>query len=88
MGVAIAKQDVPIIMKRESFVKRGIQAEPVQIKNGIHIDLFRTFQNRSVQIYAFSHKYSEYTLNAISEALLNDTKYEFEGDISESQLTN
>jgi DNA polymerase, archaea type len=70
-------------MKRESFVKRGIQAEPVQIKNGIHIDLFRTFQNRSVQIYAFSHKYSEYTLNAISEALLNDTKYEFEGDISE-----
>ena len=83
MGVAITKQDIPIIMKRESFVKRGIQAEPVQIKNGIHIDLFRTFQNRSVQIYAFSHKYSEYTLNAISEALLNDTKYEFEGDISE-----
>jgi DNA polymerase I len=83
MGVAIVKQDVPIIMKRESFVKRGILAEPVQIKNGIHIDLFRTFQNRSVQIYAFSHKYSEYTLNAISEALLNDTKYEFEGDISE-----
>ncbi|HEU4822272.1 MAG TPA: type B DNA-directed DNA polymerase, partial [Nitrososphaeraceae archaeon] len=73
----------PIIIKRETFVKRGIQAEPVQIKNGIHIDLFRTFQNRSVQIYAFSHKYSEYTLNAISEALLNDSKYEFEGDISE-----
>jgi DNA polymerase, archaea type len=85
-GVPIARQDVPIIMKRESFVKRGIQAEPVQIKNGIHIDLFRTFQNRSVQIYAFSHKYSEYTLNAISEALLNDTKYEFEGDISELSI--
>ena len=85
-GVPIARHDVPIIMKRESFVKRGIQAEPVQIKNGIHIDLFRTFQNRSVQIYAFSHKYSEYTLNAISEALLNDTKYEFEGDISELSI--
>ena len=85
-GVLIAKQDVPIIIKRESFVKKGTQAEPVQIKNGIHIDLFRTFQNRSVQIYAFSHKYSEYTLNAISEALLNDTKYEFEGDISELSI--
>jgi DNA polymerase, archaea type len=85
-GVPIAKQDVPIIIKRESFVKRGTQAEPVQIKNGIHIDLFRTFQNRSVQIYAFSHKYSEYTLNAISEALLNETKYEFEGDISELSI--
>jgi DNA polymerase I len=85
-GVPIPRHDVPIIMKRESFVKRGIQAEPVQIKNGIHIDLFRTFQNRSVQIYAFSHKYSEFTLNAISEALLNDTKYEFEGDISELSI--
>ncbi len=82
-GAAIAKQDIPIIIKRESFMKRGIQAEPVQIKNGIHIDLFRTFQNRSVQIYAFSHKYSEFTLNAISEALLKESKYEFEGDISE-----
>ena len=40
------------------------------------------FQNRSVQIYAFNHKYAEYTLNAISEALLNDHKIEFEGDIS------
>src|SRR5215216_3906034 len=82
-GKAIPKEEIPIIVKRETFVKRGIQAEPVQIKNGIHIDLFRTFQNRSVQIYAFSHKYSEYTLNSISEALLNDSKYEFEGDISE-----
>ena len=81
--VAIPKQDIPIILKRESFMKRGVQAEPVPIKHGLHIDLFRTFQNRSVQIYAFSHKYSEYTLNAICEALLNDSKYEFEGDISE-----
>jgi DNA polymerase I len=36
-----------------------------------------------VQIYAFSHKYSEYTLNAICEALLNESKMDFEGDIGE-----
>src|SRR5918996_2259864 len=79
----IPKDEIPIIIKRESFVKRGIQAEPVQIKHGLHLDLFRTFQNRSVQIYAFSRKYTEYTLNAICEALLNDSKVEFDGDISE-----
>jgi DNA polymerase I len=79
----IPKNEIPIIIKRETFIKRGSQAEPVQIRHGLHIDLFRTFQNRSVQIYAFSHKYSEYTLNAICEALLNDGKIEFEGDISE-----
>ncbi|HYZ96210.1 MAG TPA: DNA-directed DNA polymerase I [Nitrososphaeraceae archaeon] len=78
----ISKDEIPIIIKRESFVKRGIQAEPVQIKHGLHLDLFRTFQNRSVQIYAFSRKYTEYTLNAICEALLNDSKIEFDGDIS------
>ena len=79
----IPKDDIPIVIKRETFVKRGIQAEPVQTKHGLHLDLFRTFQNRSVQIYAFSRKYTEYTLNAICEALLNDSKVEFDGDISE-----
>jgi len=81
--VAISKNEVPILVKRETFVKRGSQAEPVQTRHGLHIDLFRTFQNRSVQLYAFSHKYSEFTLNAISEALLNEGKIEFEGDLSD-----
>ena len=81
--VAISKNEVPILVKRETFMKRGNQAEPVQTRRGLHIDLFRTFQNRSVQLYAFSHKYSEFTLNAISEALLNEGKIEFEGDISD-----
>ena len=79
----INKKDIPIIVKRDTFIKRGMQADPIQIKHGIHIDLFRTFQNRSVQIYAFNNKYSEYTLNAISGALLNEHKIEFEGTIND-----
>ena len=77
---------IPILVKKDSFIKRGIQADPVSLKYGIHIDLFRTFQNRSVQNYAFSHKYSEFTLNAICEALLNDSKIDFEGNISDLPL--
>lgn len=82
-GKAIPKDAVPIVVKKESFIKHGMQAEPVGIRHGVHIDLFRTFQNRSIQIYAFSRKYTEYTLNAICEALIEDSKLEFEGDISE-----
>jgi len=82
-GLNIPKEEVPIIVKKESLNKRGIQAEPVLIRHGIHIDLFRTFQNRSIQIYAFGRKYTEFRLNAICEALLNDSKMEFEGDMSE-----
>ena len=82
-GIAIPKDKVPIIVKKESFIKHGMQAEPVGIRHGIHIDLYRTFDNRSVQIYAFSRAYTDHTLNAISEALLDDSKIEFEGDISD-----
>jgi DNA polymerase, archaea type len=82
-GIAIPKDKVPIIVKRESFIKHGMQAEPVGIRHGIHIDLYRTFDNRSIQIYAFSRAYTDHTLNAISEALLGDSKIEFEGDISD-----
>lgn len=82
-GVAIPKDKVPIMVKKESFIKHGMQAEPVGIRHGIHIDLYRTFDNRSIQIYAFSRAYTEHTLNAICEALLNDSKIEFEGDIAD-----
>lgn len=82
-GRAIPKDAVPIVVKKESFIKHGMQAEPVGIRHGMHIDLYRTFQNRSIQIYAFSRKYTEFTLNAICEALLEDSKLEFEGDISD-----
>jgi DNA polymerase I len=82
-GVAISKDKLPIMVKKESFIKHGMQAEPVGIRHGIHIDLYRTFDNRSIQIYAFSRAYTDHTLNAISEALLGDSKIEFEGDISD-----
>ena len=82
----ISKELVPILVKKDSFIKRGIQADPVSLKHGIHIDLFRTFQNKSVQNYAFSHKYSEFTLNAICEALLNDSKIDFDESIGDLPL--
>jgi DNA polymerase I len=82
-GIAVPKDKVPIMVKKESFIKHGMQAEPVGVRHGIHIDLYRTFDNRSIQIYAFSRAYTDHTLNAISEALLGDSKIEFEGDISD-----
>ncbi|HZB79752.1 MAG TPA: DNA-directed DNA polymerase I, partial [Nitrososphaera sp.] len=85
-GIAIPRDKVPIVVKRESFIKHGMQAEPVSIRHGIHIDLYRTFDNRSIQIYAFSRAYTDHTLNAISEALLGDSKIEFEGDISDLSI--
>jgi DNA polymerase I len=53
------------------------------IKHGVHIDLYKTFNNKSLQIYAFGNKYSDKTLNGIAEALLGKTKIEFDGLIGD-----
>lgn len=49
------------------------------IKHGVHIDLYKTFMNKSLQIYAFGGKYVEHTLDGVSEPLIGETKIEFEG---------
>ena len=44
------------------------------LKSGIHIDLYKFFFNRSVQVYAFGQKYREKTLNEIGSALVDMSK--------------
>jgi DNA polymerase I len=48
------------------------------LKYGVHIDLYKFFFNRSIQIYAFGQKYRENTLDAVGEALVNSAKLEME----------
>ncbi len=67
----IPEEEDPILLQRQE----------ASIKHGLHIDLYRFFNNRSVQVYAFANKYAEHTLNGISEALLGKSKIEFEGEI-------
>src|SRR3989304_3913174 len=52
------------------------------LKDGLHLDLFLIFKNRALQIYAFQAKYSEYGLNAISTALLGETKIDHGKEIN------
>jgi DNA polymerase I len=56
-------------------------------KHGIHIDLYKFFFNRSIQIYAFGNKYRDITLNAIGTSLLELPKIEFNKPISELSYT-
>jgi DNA polymerase I len=53
------------------------------VSYGVHIDLYKFFFNRSIQIYAFGNKYRDITLNEIGTALLGLPKIEFEKPISE-----
>ena len=79
--LGIDTKEIPLIMMRDSAT----------LKHGVHIDLYRTFSNRSFQIYAFSHKYNDFSLNSVSEGLLGESKIEYDGaldDLSLYELAN
>ncbi|MEM3004981.1 MAG: DNA-directed DNA polymerase I, partial [Candidatus Bathyarchaeia archaeon] len=62
--LGISRSEIPIEMGRESAT----------LRSGIHIDLYKFFFNRSIQVYAFSQKYREKTLDEIGQALVNMPK--------------
>jgi len=57
------------------------------LKYGIHIDLYKFFFNRSIQIYAFSQKYRDITLNEVGKALVGLEKIELDNPLSELTYT-
>jgi DNA polymerase I len=73
-------------------IKTGLRREEIPIdpgrriyllKRGIHIDLYRFFFNRSIQIYAFAQKYRNVTLDEVSQAVIGRSKVELSKPISE-----
>jgi DNA polymerase I len=87
--------DMPYLYNRArnhfSFDRSQIPIEAgrrvFHISHGVHIDLYKFFFNRSIQIYAFSNKYRDVTLDAIGTALLELPKIEFEKPLSELSYT-
>lgn len=47
------------------------------LRRGVHVDLYRTMSNRSFQIYAFSQKYTNFSLDSVSLALLGEQKVDY-----------
>ena len=74
--LGIKNQDNPLYMMRDSAT----------LKHGVHLDLYRTLSNRSFQIYAFSQKYTDFSLNSVSKALLNKEKIDYGLEIDELNL--
>lgn len=65
--LGIKNENNPLYMMRDSAT----------LKRGVHLDLYRTLSNRSFQIYAFSQKYTDFSLNSVSKALLNKEKINY-----------
>jgi len=74
--IGIEEDEIPITLQRQE----------ASLKHGVHIDLYRFFNNRSIQVYVYNNRYTEHTLNGISEALLGKEKIPFEGNVGELPL--
>ena len=59
------------------------------LRYGVHIDLYKFFFNRAIQIYAFSNRYRDVTLNEVGRGVLGLEKIKSEktiGDLSYTEL--
>jgi DNA polymerase I len=53
------------------------------LKSGVHIDLYKLFFNKSLQVYAFSRKYRDITLDEVGNALIGLAKLELTKPLNE-----
>ena len=74
--LGIAEEEDPIQLERVA----------ASLKHGIHIDLYQFFRNRSIQVYAFSNRYTDHTLGGVSESLIGKSKVDFEGEVGDLPL--
>jgi DNA polymerase I len=75
----VSAEKIPVVLGRDY----------ADLKEGIHIDLYKFLFNRSVQIYAFNNSYKEVTLDAVGRALLGRGKLEIDkpiADLSDDEL--
>ena len=75
-NLGVPDADNPLYMMRDAAT----------LKHGVHLDLYRTLSNRSFQIYAFSHAYSDFSLESVSQALLGRGKKDHGAPLSKLTL--
>ncbi len=73
LKLGFPREKIPMTIGRDS----------ITLTYGVHLDLYRFFFNKSIQVYAFGQRYRELTLDEVSKALLNSGKIVLERPFSE-----
>jgi len=73
LNLGFRRDEIPIEPGREVCL----------LKEGVHIDLYKFFFNRSIQIYAFAQKYRNVDLDEVGQALVGRAKTEISKPLSE-----
>ena len=79
LNLGFARNEIPIDVGRRVCL----------LKYGVHIDLYKFFFNRSIQIYAFNNRYRDVTLDDVGKAIINLGKIPLEktfGELTYNEL--
>ena len=66
LNLSFNQNEIPITLGRQF----------AYLTNGLHIDLYKFFLNRSIQVYAFGNRYRENTLNDVANGVIGKQKLE------------
>jgi len=77
LNLGIKRSEIPIEVGKRSCL----------LSYGVHIDLYKFFFNRSIQIYAFNNRYRDVTLNEVGKALVNLEKISLQKNFGELSYT-
>ena len=78
LKLGISRSEIPLSITEDGSVR---------ILKGVHLDLYKFFENRAIQVYAFGDKYKEYTLDAIASVFLGVRKIQLDASIAELTLS-
>lgn len=73
MNLGFRMSEIPIEVGKRSCL----------LSYGVHIDLYKFFFNRSIQIYAFNNRYRDVTLDDVGSALIDLQKIPVEKNLSD-----
>ncbi len=77
LNLGIKKSEIPIEVGKRVCL----------LRYGVHIDLYRFFFNRSIQIYAFNNRYRDVTLDDVGNAIIGVEKIRLEKSFGELTYT-
>jgi len=66
LNLSFNQNEIPITLGRQF----------AYLTNGLHIDLYKFFLNRSIQVYAFGNRYRANTLNDVANGVIGKQKLE------------
>jgi len=77
LNLGIRRSEIPIEVGKRSC----------SLSYGVHIDLYKFFFNRSIQIYAFNNRYRDVTLNDLGKTLIGLEKVPLDKTLGELTYT-